>query len=85
MAAFLVIFIAGLCGYFRASLLAWPAMALSLLLLSWAEHYLLARRTAEIGFAEVVQGALLRSSINALASTGACYWSGVAIRHLSGL
>jgi hypothetical protein len=85
MFAFLVIFSAALLGYFRAPALAWPAAALSLLLVSWAEHYLLARRGVEAGLGNEVTDALLRSTANALIATGLCYWSGVLIRSLSGL
>ena len=83
--AFLAIFAAGLCGYIRAPVLAWPVAALSLVLISWAEHYLLVRRANETGFGDIVGDTLLRSSTNALVATGACYWAGVILRSLSGL
>ena len=85
MVSFLVIFSAALLGYFRASPLAWPAAALSLLLISWAEHYLLARRGVEAGLGDEISDTLLRSSANALLATGVCYWAGVLMRMLSGL
>ena len=85
MVAFLIIFSAALLGYFQAPPLAWPATALSLLLLSWAEHYLLARRGDEAGLGDEIADTLLRSSANALIATGVCYWSGVLIRSVSGL
>jgi hypothetical protein len=83
--AFLAIFAAALCGYFRAPAVAWPAAALSLILVSWAEHYLLARRGVEAGLGDVIVDTLLRSSANALVATGVCYWAGVVMRGLSGL
>src|SRR5262245_3573900 len=85
MFAFLVILSAALLGYFRAPALTWPAAALSLLLISWAEHHLLAREGTEMGLGDQVTNALLRSSANALIATGVCYWSGVLIRTVSGL
>jgi hypothetical protein len=85
MLAFLAIFAAALCGYFQAPAIAWPAAALSLALVSWAEHHILARRGVEQGFGDLVTETLLRSSANALLATGACYWSGVLMRSLSGL
>jgi len=83
--AFLAIFAAALCGYFRAPAVAWPAAALSLVLVSWAEHYLLARRGLKAGLSDVIVDTLLRSSTNALVATGVCYWAGVIMRSLSGL
>ena len=85
MLGFVLIFSAALLGYFRASPLAWPLAALSLLLCSWAEHYLLARRGVDAGLSEEITDTLLRSSANAVIATGVCYWSGVLMRSLSGL
>ena len=85
MIAFLAIFTVALCGYFQAPVLAWPTAALSLVLVSWAEHHLLARKGVEMGFGDEVADALLRSSANALIATGVCYWLGVLIRSVSGL
>jgi hypothetical protein len=83
--AFLAIFAAALCGYFGVPAVAWPAAALSLILVSWAEHYALARRGVEAGLGDVVRDTLVRSSGNALVATGVCYWAGVVMRSLSGL
>jgi hypothetical protein len=85
MVALLIIFTAGLFGYFNGSPLAWPATALALALISWHERYTLARRGAALGLDDAVTDALLRSSANALIATGACYWAGVLLRSLSGL
>ena len=85
MLAVLVLCSAALGGYCFASTLVWPAAALSLVTLSWAENYLLARRAGELGFDTEIIDTLLRSSANALIATGACYWSGILLRTLSGL
>lgn len=85
MLSLLVLCSAALGGYSFASTLLWPAAALSLVTISWAENYLIARRAGELGFGAEITDTLLRSSANALIATGACYWSGVLLRTLSGL
>jgi hypothetical protein len=62
-----------------------PGRRRSLVLVSWAEHYFLARRGVEAGLGDVIVDTLLRSSANALVATGVCYWAGVVMRGLSGL
>jgi hypothetical protein len=80
MLAFLVLFGSGLSGYALAPVFCWPAATLGLMSVSFARHYVLLRRGVDAGFEESVGEALLRSCFNALVATGACYWSGVAIR-----
>lgn len=83
MIPFLALFGAGLCGYALAPVFAWPAAALALAAVSWARHYVLIRRGVEVGMDDFVREALVRSTGHALIATGACYWSGVAIRAAS--
>jgi hypothetical protein len=85
MAAFLIIFASALLGYAHASPFAWPATALSLMLVSCAKHYYFARKAVEVGLGDVINRTLLISTANALAATGSCYWAGVIVRNLSGL
>jgi hypothetical protein len=80
MLAFLVLFGSGLSGYAFAPVFCWPAATLGLMSVSLARHYVLIRRGVDAGFEESVGEALLRSCFNALVATGACYWSGVAVR-----
>jgi len=80
---FLVLLGAALCGYALVPVYGWFAATVGLASVSWARHYALIRRGVEAGLDESVWETLLRSSFNALAATGACYWSGVAIRAAS--
>jgi len=80
---FLVLFCSALCGYVLAPVYSWLAASLGLLLVSWARHYVLIRRGVETGLDDSVRSVLLRSTTNALVATGACYWSGVAVRAMS--
>lgn len=79
MLPFLILFSAGLCGYALAPVYSWLAAALGLMAVSWAKHYVLIRRGVDSGFDDPVREALLRSSVNALVATGACYWIGVLV------
>ena len=81
--AFLLLLGAALCGYALVPVYGWLAATVGLASVSWARHYALIRRGVEAGLDESVWETLLRSSFNTLAATGACYWSGVAIRAAS--
>jgi hypothetical protein len=83
MLAFLMLFGSGLSGYALAPVFCWPAATLGLMSVSLARHYVLIRRGVEAGLEEPITEALLRSCFNALVATGACYWSGVAVRAAS--
>ena len=85
MLPFFILFSASLCGYVLAPAYCWPAAALGLISVSWAKNYVLVRRGVEAGLDDPVREALLRSSINALIATGACYWIGVVVRSASSL
>jgi hypothetical protein len=83
MLPFLILLGSGLCGYALAPVYSWPAATLGLLVVSWARHYVLIRRGLEAGLDDSVRDVLVRSSLHALVATGACYWSGVAVRAMS--
>ena len=83
MIPFLVLFGSALCGYSLGPAYSWPLAALGLMAASWARHHVLIRRGVDAGVDDSVREALLRSSFNALVATGACYWTGVAVRSAS--
>jgi hypothetical protein len=82
--AFLTLFAVGLCGYAQSSAMSWPAAALALSSISYAQHYLLIRRGLDDGHGDAVSATLTSSIINALLATGGCYWVGVGVRTVSG-
>jgi apolipoprotein N-acyltransferase len=83
--AFLTLFAAGLCGYAHSSPMSWPAAALALSSISWAQHYLLIRRGLDDGFGDAVSVTLTGSLFNAFVATGGCYWLGVILSNFGGL
>jgi hypothetical protein len=83
--ALFTLFAVALCGYAQSSPMTWPAAALALSSISWAQHYLLIRRGLDGGFGDAVSSTLTSSMINAVLATGGCYWVGVGVRMASGL
>ena len=84
MLGFMAIFVAGLCGYAKVTLLAWPAAAIALSSFSWARRYILIQQRLDASLDAEVFEALARSFVNALVATGGCYWFGVGVRAVSG-
>ncbi|CAN0182246.1 unnamed protein product [Phaeothamnion confervicola] len=85
MLAFFAILASALCGYAQATPMTWPVAALALASVSWAQSYTVIRRGLEVESDEVVWDTLTKSLMNAIVTTGACYWVGVLFRYLSGL
>jgi hypothetical protein len=82
---FITIFAAGLCGYFRVSILAWPIATAGLMCISFAQHHLTLRRAFDHGSSDLAVDTAMRSALHAAIATGACYWVGYAVRLISGL
>jgi hypothetical protein len=83
--ALLVIFVAGLCGYFQASALTWLVAAMALVSVSLAQHQLTLWRAIDRGHLDLAQDTFVRSFAHALIATGGCYWLGYVVRLISGL
>ncbi len=78
--AYIAILGAALAGYAGLQPWAIAAAAIALASLSYAEHYRLYHRANEMGFANLVDGVLLRSFGNALIATGGAYGMGLVLR-----
>jgi hypothetical protein len=80
---FLAIMAIALCGLAGAPAWTVPVAAISLASLSYARHYLLFRRAANVGMQEAIDQTLARSLVNALVASTMAYGCGLAFRFLS--
>jgi hypothetical protein len=80
---FLAILAAALCGLAGAPAWSIPVAAIALASVSYARHYLLFRRAANLGLQDAIDQTLLRSLINALVASTMAYGCGLVFRFLS--
>jgi hypothetical protein len=80
---FLAIMAVALCGLAGAPAWTVPVAAIALASVSYARHYLLFRRAADLGLQDAVDHTLVRSLANGLVASAAAYGCGVALRFLS--
>ena len=83
MLGFLAIMAVALCGLAGAPAWTVPVAAISLASVSYARHYLLFRRAANIGMQDAIDQTLARSLVNALIASTMAYGSGLVFRVLS--
>ena len=83
MLGFLAILAAALCGLAGAPAWSVPVAAISLASVSYARHYLLFRRAANLGLQDAIDQTLVRSLINALVASTMAYGCGLVFRFLS--
>ena len=83
MLGFLAIMVVALCGLAGAP--AWTVLvaAISLASLSYARHYVLFRRAANVGMQDEIDQTLVRSLLNALVASTMAYGCGLVFRVLS--
>jgi hypothetical protein len=84
MLSYMTIFAASLCGYASIGIWSIGASTIALASLSYAEHYRLYRRGAELGLFHHLDETLLGSLFNALCGTGAAYACGIVVRFIAG-
>jgi hypothetical protein len=80
---FLAIMAAAFCGLAGAPIWAVPVAAISLASLSYARHYFLFRRAANVGMQDAIDQTLVRSLLNALVASTMAYGCGLVFRVLS--
>ena len=83
MLGFLAIMAVALCGLAGAPAWTVPVAAISLASVSYARHYLLFRRAANIGLQDAIDQTLARSLVNALIASTMAYGCGLVFRVLS--
>lgn len=83
MLGFLAIMAIALCGLAGAPAWTVPVAAISLASVSYARHYLLFRRAADLGLQDAIDQTLVRSLANGLVACAAAYGCGAAFRFLS--
>lgn len=81
--ALLTILVIALCGLAGAPVWSVPVAAISLASVSYARHYLLFRRAANLGLQDAIDHTLIRSLVNALVASTMAYGCGLAFRFLS--
>lgn len=83
MLGFLAILAIAFCGLAGAPAWTVPVAAVALASVSYARHYLLFRRAADLGLQDAIDQTLIRSLANGLAASAAAYGCGAAFRFLS--
>jgi hypothetical protein len=80
---FLAIMAIAVCGLAGAPAWTVPVAAISLASLSYARHYVLFRRAANVGMHDEIDQTLVRSLLNALFASTMAYGCGLVLRVLS--
>lgn len=83
MLGFIAIMTVALCGLAGAPAWTVPVAAISLASVSYARHYMLFRRAANVGMQDSIDQTLARSLVNALIASTMAYGCGLAFRVLS--
>ena len=81
--ALLAILVVALCGLAGAPAWTVPVAAISLASVSYARHYMLFRRAANLGLQDAIDHTLVGSLMNALVASTMAYGCGLAFRFLS--
>jgi hypothetical protein len=81
--AFLSILLVVFCGLVAAPMWSVLVAAIALASLSYARHFVLFRRAADLGMQDEIDRTLLGSLVNALAASAVAYSCGMVLRVLS--